>query len=244
MLICEQQIYLLFAQTCLSRMIKRPCERRNILGKTNSAYEYIKEKILNGEYAPLSDLSEDILQKELGMSRTPVREAILRLEKEDLVYVYPRKGTIVAAITLDLIEDIYWVRELVEPSMVLSSLPKISREWLLDIRERFLNPPKELSEAQLRDYYINLDTELHIKSISGCPNRYLIRLMGNIHDQTLRLRKLSSHPTEGEGSIEEHLGLIDSLLNDAPDVLEKKLMEHLKISRERTIRHFRYKRQE
>lgn len=214
------------------------------MGKTNSAYEYIKEKILTGEYPPLSDLSEDALQKELGMSRTPVREAILRLEKEDLVYVYPRKGTIVTAVTLDLIEDIYGVRELVEASMVLSSLPLINREWLADIRNRFLEPPEGLTESELRDYYINLDTEFHTKTVSGCPNRYLTRLMSNIHDQNQRLRNLSSHPTEGEGSIEEHLGLIDSLLNDPPEEIEKKLVEHLKVSRERTIRHFRYKRPE
>ena len=82
------------------------------MGKTDSAYEYIKAKIINGDYPPLSDISEDTLQKEMNMSRTPVREAILRLEKEDFVYVYPRKGTIVTAVTLDLIEDIYGVRQL------------------------------------------------------------------------------------------------------------------------------------
>ena len=92
------------------------------MGKTDYAYEYIKGKIISGEYPPLSDISEDTLQKELEVSRTPVREAILRLEKEDLVHVYPRKGTIVSAITLDLIEDVYGVRELIEPAMVLSYL--------------------------------------------------------------------------------------------------------------------------
>ena len=53
------------------------------MGKTDSAYEYIKAKIINGDYPPLSDISEDTLQKEMNMSRTPVREAILRLEKEE-----------------------------------------------------------------------------------------------------------------------------------------------------------------
>ena len=55
------------------------------MGKTDYAYEYIKGKIISGEYPPLSDISEDTLQKELEVSRTPVREAILRLEKEDLI---------------------------------------------------------------------------------------------------------------------------------------------------------------
>ena len=108
------------------------------MGKTDYAYEYIKGKIISGEYPPLSDISEDTLQKELEVSRTPVREAILRLEKEDLVHVYPRKGTIVSAITLDLIEDVYGVRELIEPAMVLSSMHQLDREWLAGVREKIL----------------------------------------------------------------------------------------------------------
>ena len=119
------------------------------MGKTDYAYEYIKGKIISGEYPPLSDISEDTLQKELEVSRTPVREAILRLEKEDLVHVYPRKGTIVSAITLDLIEDVYGVRELIEPAMVLSSMHQLDREWLTGVREKILNPPKDLEGEKL-----------------------------------------------------------------------------------------------
>lgn len=115
-----------------------------ILGKTDSAYDYIKEKIISGEYPPMSDLSEDKLQKELNISRTPVREAILRLEKEDFVYVYPRKGTIITDVTQDLIEDIYQVRRLIEPEMVVSSMHQIDKDWLRDMRRRFLEPDPAL----------------------------------------------------------------------------------------------------
>lgn len=211
------------------------------MSKTDIAYEYVKSKIINGEYPPMSDISEDLLQKELNYSRTPVREAILRLEKEDMVHVYPRKGTIVTAVTLDLIEDIYGVRELIEPEMVLNSMRDLKREELLDIRERIENPPLGLSNEELRRYYIDLDTELHSMLIAGCPNRYLVRLMNNIYDQNLRLRLISSHPTEGEGSLEEHLGLIDAALDGDHELMEQRIREHLKISRERTIRHFRYR---
>lgn len=209
------------------------------MGKTDEAYEYVKAKILNGDYPPLSDISEDALQRELNVSRTPVREAILRLEKEDLVYVYPRKGTIVTAVTLDLIEDVYGVRELVEPSMVLSSMHMLNKDWLKDIRRRILEPPPLKGEA-LRRYYVDLDTELHTKIVSGCPNRYLIRMMNNIFDQNLRLRIISSHPTEGEGSIEEHAALVDALLEGNKELVQTRLEEHLKVSRIRTMQHFRY----
>ena len=187
------------------------------MGKTDYAYEYIKGKIISGEYPPLSDISEDTLQKELEVSRTPVREAILRLEKEDLVHVYPRKGTIVSAITLDLIEDVYGVRELIEPAMVLSSMHQLDREWLTGVREKILNPPKDLEGEKLRRYLIDQDTELHAKITMGCPNRYLIRLMNTIIDQNLRLRIISSHPTEGEGSVRNFIKRASGTLKSSYD---------------------------
>lgn len=207
------------------------------MGKTDSAYEYIKEKIISGDYPPLSDISEDTLQKEMNVSRTPVREAILRLEKEDFVYVYPRKGTIVTDVTHDLVEDVYEIRELIEVRMVLSTMHLVKEEWLLEMRERFLNPDQALNGRKLRNYYIELDTELHSNIVDGCPNRYMRRLMKNIYDQNQRLRISCSHADDNEdGTVAEHVEIIDALLKKDKTLLEEKLMAHLKNSKERTIR--------
>ncbi len=74
--------------------------------KFSNAYEYIKNKIILGEYLPLQDISDMELQKELGMSRTPIREAIQRLEKDSFVKIYPRKGTLVGEIDYNLVNAI------------------------------------------------------------------------------------------------------------------------------------------
>ena len=63
--------------------------------KSQTAYELIKQKIFDGVYPPLSDISEEILQQELGIGRTPIHEALQRLGDEGFVNIYPRKGTIV-----------------------------------------------------------------------------------------------------------------------------------------------------
>lgn len=210
------------------------------MGKTDSAYDYIKEKIINGAYPPLSDLSEDKLQEELNVSRTPVREAILRLEKEDFVYVYPRKGIIVTDVTRDLIEDVYEIRELIEPRMVTSTMHLAKREWLLDIKKRFLEPPGNMSREELRQYYIDLDTELHINIIDGCSNRYMRRLMKNIYDQNQRLRMSCSNPDgEDDSAIAEHVQIVDAILKRDKKKLEEVLIIHLKESKKRTIQTFR-----
>lgn len=211
-----------------------------ILGKTDSAYDYIKEKIISGEYPPMTDLSEDKLQKELNISRTPVREAILRLEKEDFVYVYPRKGTIITDVTQDLIEDIYQVRRLIEPEMVVSTMHLVDKGWLEDMRRRFLEPDPGLKGEQLRRYYIDLDTELHSHIMAGCPNRYMRRMMKNIYDQNQRLRIACSRAdAEDDRTTEEHVAIVDALLKGDRKELEEAVAAHLEGSRSRTIRSFR-----
>lgn len=212
----------------------------NYLSKTDIAYGYIKKKIVSGEYPPLSDLSEDKLQEDLNVSRTPVREALQRLEKEDFVYVYPRKGTIVTDVTKDLIEDVYEVRELIEPSMVLSSIKQVDRDWLLSMREKFLNAPAGLEAEELRQYYVDLDTELHTKLTDNCPNRYMRRMLRTVQDQNLRLRIKCSDPLrEGDHTVDEHVEIIDCILNDDRERLVEVLHFHLEESKKRTLNAFR-----
>lgn len=210
------------------------------MSKTDIAYEYIKKKIITSEYPPLSDLSEDKLQEELNVSRTPVREALQRLEKEDFVYIYPRKGTIVTDVTKDLIEDVYEVRELIEPSMVLSTMKQLNRDWLLSMRKKFLEPEPGLSEDELRQYYVDLDTELHMAIVDGCPNRYMNRILRTVQDQNLRLRIRCSDPLrEGDHTVDEHIQIIDCILNDDKEKLVEVFRYHLEESKRRTLKAFR-----
>jgi len=210
------------------------------LSKTDTAYEFIKKKIITSEYPPLSDLSEDKLQEELNVSRTPVREALQRLEKEDFVYVYPRKGTIVTDVTKDLIEDVYEIRDLIEPSMVLSTLDQLDRDWLLSMRKRFLEPPEGLQGEELRQYYVDLDTELHVKITDGCPNRYMRRMLRTVQDQNQRLRVRCSDPLrEGDRTVEEHVDIIDCILSGDKEKVVENIRFHLEESRKRTLNAFR-----
>ena len=89
--------------------------------KSDYAYQELKNRIISGQMPPLSDVSEEQLQKELGVSRTPIREAIQKLEKEHFVMIYPRRGTLVSDMTLDLIYSIYEVRLLNEPFIARSA---------------------------------------------------------------------------------------------------------------------------
>ena len=106
------------------------------IAKSQSAYEYIKEIILTGELSPRIDISEKQLQQELGISRTPVHEALKRLQDEGFVETYARKGTFVADVTIETVQDIYETRLLIEPFMTKNAVGLVPKDWMEDLRRR------------------------------------------------------------------------------------------------------------
>ena len=89
------------------------------------AYIHLKEKIIKCEYPPGMALSERDLMETLGVSRTPIREAINLLEQENLIKIYPRRGMFVENITVKDIQDIFTVRKTVEPLVTKLATPHI-----------------------------------------------------------------------------------------------------------------------
>ena len=190
--------------------------------KFSNAYEYIKNKIILGEYLPLQDISDMELQKELGMSRTPIREAIQRLEKDSFVKIYPRKGTLVGEIDYNLVNAIYEVRLLNEPYIAVECYNRLSKDWLKKMYDSFQNPPEFKDHEEYVKYYTRLDDCLHNTVISQSQNSFLKELLNVVADHSNRIRvycaKVNLNYTL---SIEEHLVILNSMLsNNDADVLE------------------------
>ncbi len=103
---------------------------KNMKHKTmaSAAAEEIRRRILNETYPPGLQLKQDILAKEFGMSRIPVREALLILEREGLIKVLPHRGAIVAELTFDEVEELFNMRMLLEPYLLERSAPRIAPE--------------------------------------------------------------------------------------------------------------------
>jgi DNA-binding GntR family transcriptional regulator len=103
---------------------------KNMKHKTmaSAAAEEIRRRILNETYPPGLQLKQDILAREFGMSRIPVREALLILEKEGLIKVLPHRGAIVAELTFDEVEELFNMRMLLEPYLLERSVPHLTAE--------------------------------------------------------------------------------------------------------------------
>ena len=101
------------------------------------AYNTIRQKIVTCEYAPGTFLNEELLTTELGLSRTPVRDALSRLEQEGLIEIKPKKGIIVMPLSINTINMIFEVRQLYEPYILLNYGNALSVERLKDFYNIF-----------------------------------------------------------------------------------------------------------
>ena len=193
------------------------------------AYEFIKNKIMMCEYAPGAPLSESFLQKELGFSRTPVRESISRLAQEGLVKVFPKQGIVVSSFSIADVNKIFEVRILVEPYALLTYGEKISRSEI----ERFHTIFQNYDEHMKQDEYFRLDDEFHLLLVSTMQNEYLRSLYETIRVQNTRLRILSGRNRSQRmvQTFKEHMDITTAALKDDFAGASEALRNHLVRSR-------------
>lgn len=204
------------------------------IAKSQSAYDYIKEMILSGELAPRIDISEKQLQLELGISRTPVHEALKRLQDEGFVETYARKGTFVSDVTMETVQDIYETRLLIEPSITKNAVSLVSRAWVEDLRRR-LTGAQPMQNREDLIAVMNMDTELHTTIASYCSNRFLRESLHLVyeHDRRVRLKTEKNH-NQVCFSQKEHVAILDAMLAGNREKVELLSKEHVIHSRDLT----------
>ena len=104
---------------------------------TNQAYEYLYQKIVSCEYLPGQELNEKQLLEETSFGRTPLREALLMLQAENLIDIFPRKGMRITPFTEKNIDDLYQTRKLIEPTVCRKYLTMYSKNKLLEFQKQF-----------------------------------------------------------------------------------------------------------
>jgi GntR family transcriptional regulator, rspAB operon transcriptional repressor len=192
-----------------------------------TAYEYIKQRIIDGTLRPGQDIVEEELRKELGSSRTPVREAIMRLQNEDLIEIYPRKGMFVSNITVKMVNNIYQVREIIEPQSIRIGSADLSKDVLELFMKKFKDTPS-LKGEKLQEYYTNLDRDFHSYIISASRNDYLVKIMNNILNQSQRIRIQSFNiKNRYVMSNKEHVVILKALIDNKIDEAMILMQKHI-----------------
>ncbi len=189
------------------------------------SYETIKQNIIDLVYKPGEYLEEKKLSSSLGVSRTPMREALSRLEEEGWVKIYPRKGIYVTEVNEELINNVFEARKNLEVSALKLSVGKLPKIKLELLKEKFL----ELTEAD-RKKMDAIDHEFHNMILSFYDNYFLKKVSINIMEHASRIQMFSlgkKLKSRIQQSTEEHIQLIDLLLSGKVSDTEELLYAHL-----------------
>lgn len=173
--------------------------------------ETLRQSIQDGVLKPGERLMEIPLAEELGVSRTPIREAIRKLELEGFVVMIPRRGTYVANITLKDITQVFEIRSALEELAAGLAAERITEDEL-EALERMIVKIGDLIAAKDIDAIVAADVEFHEVLYKASRNERLAEIVHNLREQTFRFRTYSmNQPGRLAKTWEEHRQLVEAL---------------------------------
>ena len=196
-------------------------------------YNIIRNRIITLEMKPEEIIYEENFCKEFNVSRTPIREVILRLEQDRLVKIFPRQGTIVAPISLQYFHEVFNIRMLIEPSIAAQGAPMIDKEKLKEYREFFSKDPSQLDIETV----ISMDQGFHKLIIDSSNNQVLSNFYDSLMGPIQRVRNLILQSTPGrlQQSDMEHVEIIDALLSQDEEKIKECIIRNLESGRRDTV---------
>ncbi|MEV6395009.1 GntR family transcriptional regulator [Streptomyces sp. NPDC051907] len=174
-------------------------------------YMHIKQGVLERHYEGGTLLTEGELAEAVGVSRTPVREALLKLEVEGLIKLYPKKGALVLAVSAQEIADVVETRLLVEEFAVRKAVP--AAPWLIARLEELLEEQKLRAEAGDLAAVAVTDRCFHAEIVKNAGNEILSKLYDQMRDRQLRMgvAVMQSQPDRIAKNIAEHAEILQKI---------------------------------
>ena len=202
-------------------------------------FQEIREDILKGKFKENEELREATLGKELGVSRTPVREALRQLELEGLVHIIPNKGAYVTGITEKDVHDIYMMRSMLEGLCARWAAEHISEEQIQEMEEVLLLTEYHLDRGNA-EQLAELDGKFHEVLYDASQSRILRHILSDFHKYVQVARKRSVKKEDrAKKSLEEHREILNALRTGDADRAEElahihilNVMENLHIEQE------------
>jgi len=202
-------------------------EIRNYKPLGEVVFEYLRNAILSGELKPGERLMEVTIADQLGVSRTPVREAIRKLEKENFVIMIPRKGAYVADLTKKDILEVLEIRKELEgfaAALAAERMNDSEREKLGRVIEEFNDSMISMDKKRM----IDCDNEFHSLIFYASKNQRLINIIFDLHDQFQRFRLVYFNEFNNFHEIQmSHSRIFEALLLNDPKMARKEAEEHV-----------------
>jgi DNA-binding GntR family transcriptional regulator len=195
-----------------------------------SAREYalrqIRENIISLRLKPGSAISENELAKELGMSRTPVREALQELQKINLIEVYPQRGSVISHIDFDIVEETVFLRKVLEKAVVEELCDCITEEKLLQL-EKNIKLQEFYLDTRSPDKILELDNEFHRSLFVMCNKERIYNLMEGMLGHFDRIRALSLYSVKDIKIVADHKAIVNAIRLNDKNLAAEFIVKHL-----------------
>jgi DNA-binding GntR family transcriptional regulator len=195
----------------------------------DQAFLWLKKKIITLEYPMGSALVENDVCRELGMGRTPVREAIQQLAAEGLVSILPRKGTFVSNVSFWDFEKLLEARIMLETHVVRQLAVSITPEQVTNLKSLFDDVPSLLQQRNLEEL-LKIDRKFHQGLVALLDNPYLDSIAEHIYDLVTRTWYLSFRKRSQDDlalTLQDHLEILGNLEQGRADAAEGAVRNHV-----------------
>ena len=200
-------------------------------------YEHLREQLLNGEIAPPEHLIEAKIAKELGTSRTPVREALHSLELEGLIESIPRVGYVVKAISKEEVEEICEIRMAIEGVAVRWAMEKAYKKLVEELEKNISIAKEKVSKGNVRAF-VDMDARFHeiISKFSG--SKRLLELAQTLRRHMLRYRIQSIYSIDNVlRAIDGHKGILRAIEKRNLEEVNQAIRHHMEQSKSDILRY-------
>ncbi|PHV71193.1 GntR family transcriptional regulator [Sporanaerobium hydrogeniformans] len=192
-------------------------------------YEALSEKIINLEWLPGQAISEKEVAEWLGVSKTPIRDAMNMLAAQELVDVYPQRGTYISYIDLDLVQEVRFARRVLEEAVLLEAVKEFPKDKLFELETILSLSSLSIRKRMYREFF-KYDEDFHRILFEGCNKRRIWQSTYALNAQFRRLRMLSliSSDEQSWNKIEkEHEQMFQAIVSKDSSFVKQIIDDHL-----------------
>lgn len=193
----------------------------------DQVYEELKKQILTLQLKPGQFISEKEAIDMLGVSRTPIREAFVRLAQEELIETIPQKGSFVSLIKLGYVEEARFVREQLESAVVRLACDRLDNEQIFHL-ENIIAHQKLCIQEKNYPKIFELDEQFHQMIFDGCGMSRTSELLRQFGTHLYRIRQLRL-TLDWQIIVSQHQNIVDAIKKRNPDEAEQAMRTHMRL---------------
>jgi DNA-binding GntR family transcriptional regulator len=204
-------------------------DKQHFMDKQSISHDiatYIKQQILNGKLNPGDRIVEIKMARELGLSQTPVREAIRQLSGEGIITIVPNKGPIVRAMEKEDVLEIYSLRAVTEGFAIRLATQKATGEDIAALEDFYENMKRKLSDHSILSLLAD-SLHIHQTIMKLADHSRLSRTYESISFQISMVNRILGTESTKQKEVDQHLELIEALISRDPEQAEKTMRKHI-----------------